>query len=232
MNALGGVVYAAENSIGVGIIGFERRAAVALVAIVGLLIIATYFTPHVWHHGEAREGLVVQDIVNHQRWILPLRNGELPSKPVLYHWLAASFALLLGLSDFAVRLPSVVGAVLMIGTTYAVAAFASNRRTALLAVGILSATYEFWDSGTEARVDMLFAALIGVALAAWYLWYCTGREFARGGAYLAMALAVLTKGPAGAILPAFVIFCFLMCQRDVRRLREFFSWHWVLMVLA
>jgi hypothetical protein len=78
--------------------------------IVALLTAATYFSPHIWHHGEAREALVIQDIVENHRWVLPLRNGELPSKPILYHWIAALFALPLGLSDFTVRLPSIVGA--------------------------------------------------------------------------------------------------------------------------
>lgn len=232
VNVVGRAVDAAESFVGVRATKAERIVAGAFLAIVALLICAAYFTPHVWHHGEAREGLVVQDIVNNHRWILPLRNGELPSKPILYHWMAAFFALLLGLSDFAVRLPSVVAAVLLIGVTYYVAAFATNRKTALYAVGILAATYEFWDSGTDARVDMLFASLIGLALVAWYFWYRTGREFARSAAYLAIALAVLTKGPAGAILPGLVIFCFLLCQRELGRLRDFFSWSWVLMVVA
>src|SRR6516162_6585799 len=39
---------------------------------------------------EAREALVVWEINHSGNWILPLRNGkEIPSKPPLYHWLAA-----------------------------------------------------------------------------------------------------------------------------------------------
>ena len=122
------------------------------------LVIAAYFSPHIWHHGEAREALVIQDIVHHHRWVLPLRNNELPSKPILYHWMAAGFALLMGLSDFTIRLLSVFGAALLAWVTYSIGAFAASRKTGLLAVGILASMFEFWDSGTEARVDMLFAA--------------------------------------------------------------------------
>jgi 4-amino-4-deoxy-L-arabinose transferase-like glycosyltransferase len=82
-----------------------------------------------------------------------------------------------------------------------VGAFGTNRKTGLLAVAILASTFEFWDSGTEARVDMLFAALIGAALAGWYFWYRSGSEHARAAAYLSIALAVLAKGPAGAAVP-------------------------------
>jgi len=210
----------------------DRVAVAALAAIVALLLVATYFTPPVWQHGEAREGMVIWDIVIHHRWILPLRGGELPSKPIFYHWLASGLALLMGLSDFTIRLPSVVGAALLASVTYVVATFGAGRKVGLMSIGILVATFEFWDSGTEARVDMLFASLIALALAAWYVWYGTGNRWAHALAYLAVALSVLTKGPAGAVLPGLVIVGFLLLQRELAKLGEFFSWPWLLLVLA
>jgi 4-amino-4-deoxy-L-arabinose transferase-like glycosyltransferase len=196
-----------------------------------LLVVAAYFSPHIWEHGEAREALVVQDIVNNDRWILPVRNGELPSKPVLYHWIATSFAMLIGPSDFTMRLPSLLGAALMLWVTCSLGALDNKATAGLLAAGILGSTFEFWDSGTEARVDMLFAALVGLSLAGWYLWYRSGAEFARATAYLAVALAVLTKGPAGAVLPAIVIVSFVAVERDFAKLFAFFSWRWIFVVL-
>jgi 4-amino-4-deoxy-L-arabinose transferase-like glycosyltransferase len=210
----------------------RNTAPIVLLTIAALLIAATYFSPEIWEHGEAREALVIQDIVNHQRWILPLRNSELPSKPILYHWMAASLALLIGLSDFTIRLPSAIAAMFLVSITYCLGALDGDRKTGLFAVGILAATFEFWDSGTEARVDMLFSALIGAALFGWYFWYRSNREIARAAAYLAAALAVLVKGPAGVVLPAFVVLCFLIVRQDVRSLLKFFSWHWVLIVVA
>ncbi|TMA98292.1 MAG: hypothetical protein E6J74_01620 [Deltaproteobacteria bacterium] len=141
-------LHSAENAVAIEAPKFNRIKAGVFFIIIVLLIVATYFSPHIWHHGEAREALVIQDIVKNHRWVLPLRNGELPSKPILYHWMAASFALPLGLSDFTVRLPSVVGAALLVWVTYAVGAFGTNRKTGLLAVAILASTFEFWDSGT------------------------------------------------------------------------------------
>jgi 4-amino-4-deoxy-L-arabinose transferase-like glycosyltransferase len=194
-------------------------------------MLAAYFSPHIWQHGEAREALVIKDIVNNHRWILPIRNGALPSKPVLFHWMAASVAIFFGPSDFAIRLPSLIGAALMLCLTYSFGAVNHNTMTGLLAAGILGSTFEFWDSGTEARVDMLFAALVGLSLTGWYLWYRSAGEVARATVYLSVALAVLTKGPAGAVLPAIVIFCFLAIERDLAKLFAFFSWRWIFVVL-
>jgi 4-amino-4-deoxy-L-arabinose transferase-like glycosyltransferase len=197
-----------------------------------LLMAAAYFSPHIWRHDEAREALVIQDIVKNHEWLLPLRNNELPSKPVLYHWIGAALAIPLGLSDFTVRSPSIIAAVAMVGITYRLGTLTGDRRIALLAVAILGTTYEFWDSGTEARVDMLFAALLGSALTAWYLWYRSGAELARAAVYLTAAGAVLAKGPAGVALPMLVVGSFVLAERNLRGLLKFFSWRWLAVAVA
>ena len=84
----------------------ERREKLLFAVIFAGLLLRVLFAPPIWNRGEAREGLVVLGIVHNQQWILPLRNGELPSKPPLFHWVAASASLILGESDFSTRLPS------------------------------------------------------------------------------------------------------------------------------
>src|SRR5437867_150223 len=58
--------------------------------------------------GEPREGLVVWEMTHGGGWMLPRRNGvELPSKPPLFHWLAAVTSLLHGATDeWSIRFPS------------------------------------------------------------------------------------------------------------------------------
>src|SRR6185436_4916755 len=73
--------------------------ALALVLLLALLLAWPLATPPIGHHAEAREGLVVQDILAHGHWILPRRNGELPSKPPLFHWIAAGIAHVAGAGD-------------------------------------------------------------------------------------------------------------------------------------
>jgi len=67
----------------------ERRDGLFFVVIFFGLLVRLALTPPIWHHGEAREALVVQGIVRNHEWILPLRNGAIPSKPPFFHWLAA-----------------------------------------------------------------------------------------------------------------------------------------------
>jgi len=198
--------------------------ALLFVLIFVALLLRVLLSPPIWHHGEAREGLVVQAIVHNHEWILPFRNGDLPSKPPLFHWIAALTASLFGLSDAAVRLPSAIGAEVMAIATFLLGRSMGGRKTGWLAVGALLGMYEFWDSGVDARVDMTFAACVTVSLTGFYFWYRAGGERARVTCYIAAAFAVLAKGPAGIVLPGIVIVGFLAAQGQLRFIWKLWSW--------
>jgi 4-amino-4-deoxy-L-arabinose transferase-like glycosyltransferase len=195
-----------------------------LAALVAVASVWPLLAPAIGTHGEAREGLVVQDIVRHGRWILPLRNGEVPSKPPLYHWIAAAVGDVLGLSDAVVRLPSALAAGVVLLLVLVAGVAAGGRAAGWLAVGALAGTYPFVESASEARVDMFFAACLTVSLLSFLSWYRGRDRRARAACYLAVAGAVLTKGPAGAVLPALVIVAFLARERRLDELRVLWSW--------
>lgn len=186
--------------------------------------------PPIGAHGEAREGLVVEHIVDHGRWILPLRNGELPSKPPLFHWIAATASHVAGPSDAMVRMPSALAAWLVLVLVYLVGSAAGGRASGWFAVGALAGMHTFFESATEARVDMLFAACVTLALVAFLRWDHHGVETSRPDpprarvlCYAALVAAVLTKGPAGAVLPGLVIVAFLAREGRLGRLHELWS---------
>jgi 4-amino-4-deoxy-L-arabinose transferase-like glycosyltransferase len=209
-----------------------KPADIALLAgIFAVLVILALLCPPIAHHGEAREGLVVQEIVHNHQWILPYRNGELPSKPPLFHWIAALLAHLFGLSDTIIRLPSAIAAGTIAVATFLLGGKIGGRRTAWLAVGALVGMFGFWDAGTEARVDMVFSACVTVSLAAFFFWYGTGGNRARAFCYLASACAVLAKGPAGIVLPGSVAVVFLALERRLDLIGRFWSWPLVVATL-
>jgi 4-amino-4-deoxy-L-arabinose transferase-like glycosyltransferase len=163
---------------------------------------------------------------------LPFRNGEVPSKPPLFHWIGASLAHIFGLSDFTVRLPSVIAAWMITILTFILATAIGGRKTAWLAVGALLGMYQFWVSATEARVDMVFTACVTVSIAGFFFWQRDGREGGRTLSYLAAACAVLAKGPVGAALPGVVILSFLAVERRLGLIWKFISWPLIALALA
>src|SRR5216117_2973334 len=90
-----------------------RRQVLAAAALVALAVVlaALPIGSDVYEGGEAREGLVVREMLDTGDWILPLWNGSVvPSKPPLFHWLVASSARLTGgqVTVRTLRAPSVV----------------------------------------------------------------------------------------------------------------------------
>jgi 4-amino-4-deoxy-L-arabinose transferase-like glycosyltransferase len=209
----------------------NRRDVLTFILVLAALLVRHFLSPPIWHHGEAREALVVRGIVHHQEWILPLRNSELPSKPPLFHWLAALPALLVGLNDFTVRLPSVIGAEVMAIATFLLGRAAGGRKIGWLSVGALLGMAGFWNSAAQARVDMVFSACITVAIVGFFFWFRDGHKGARATCYIATTCAVLAKGPAGIVLIGLVIVSFLFTERRLRLLWSFWSWPLVVFLL-
>lgn len=169
---------------------------------------------------EAREAQVVDIIVRDGTWVLPLRNGVIPSKPPLYHWLASAVSLAVGeVSEGTTRYTSQLCAALCVLlvtlVTYRFAQItradqsgAHPRRAALVAGAILSLTYGFYQLGCQAMVDMTFTACVWLALSSLVLNSHTDAEVGpvltpRGRAlfWLSCSIGVLARGPLALVLP-------------------------------
>jgi 4-amino-4-deoxy-L-arabinose transferase-like glycosyltransferase len=200
-----------------------RPADVALLVVVAGLLAWSLVVPPIWTRGEAREALVVGDFVEHGHWVIARRDGDLASKPPLFHWIAGVAALVVGLHDAAVRLPSALAALTLIALTGCLGVRIGGRAVGWTAAAILGGTAYFWSYAVESRVDMVFAAAVSTSLAGFFLWYARGSDRGRRVAHVAVAAAVLTKGPAGAVLPVATIVLFLVWQRELGRLRAFAS---------
>ncbi len=166
---------------------------------------------------EAREAQVIEVILRSNEWVLPLRNGIIPSKPPLFHWTGAALALIAGgVSEFLARLPShlyALGVLVCCGyVAYQLALLgrASEgsqhaRRAAMLAPGILALTYGFHQMASLAVVDMSFCFCAWAAFGA-LLWSIRGphegaaSQLGRGMFWILCALGILARGPLGGAL--------------------------------
>lgn len=168
--------------------------------------------------GEPREGLVVWEMYSSGNWILPAVNGDyIPFKPPLFHWLALLMSHLFGrVDEFTLRLPSALLAATGVLVTYRVAARLWGQNAGIVAGIVLVTCSEWWHAGTETQVDMTLAFF--VTAACWYFDFLYHeRDFGllkALGLPLLLALATLTKGPVGLVLPGFIFFVYLCFRRD------------------
>lgn len=201
-----------------------RRDWLGLALLAIVLLAWPLHTPRITTRGEAREAMVVRDMLREGHWVIGYRQGVIASKPPMHHWLALGPAALVGPTDAAVRFPAALGAVVLAGMTMRMGALAGGRAVGWLAAGALAGTQTFWRSALEARVDMVFAAAVATALVGFIAWCGGPRRRPPFVVYAALVAAVLTKGPAGVVVPALVIAAFVAWRREPALLRAAWSW--------
>ena len=193
---------------------FWHRAA--LLALCALLYFPYLGRLPFFNKGEPREALVVQEIAQQGNWLFPLKRGEeVPSKPPLFHWLAALTSMMGGgVSEMTVRFPSALLATVAVLLLYGLGRRMFDEETAFLGGLMLATTVAFQSEAVAARVDMTLAFFVTVVLVIFYLVYQGFlKENWLYGFYLLLGLGVLAKGPVGLILPAMVISCFLIARK-------------------
>jgi 4-amino-4-deoxy-L-arabinose transferase-like glycosyltransferase len=213
-----------------------RRWSIPTLAIYIALVIVASVGLELWGLGKApfhtggepREGLVVWRMTHPADWrdlILPRRDGptglELPSKPPLFHWLAAVTSLVHGSTDeWSIRFPSAALSLIGLLCVFAAGTALWSPAAGLIAALALMTMFEWARAATDARVDMTLT--FGLQLAFLSLLFFL-RNRAAGWLiplYIGITLAVLGKGPVGAALPGFVALLMLALTRDLSFLRQ------------
>jgi 4-amino-4-deoxy-L-arabinose transferase-like glycosyltransferase len=191
---------------------------------------------------EGVEAVAVQQMVEQGRLLFPQLNEREPVyKPPLFHWTATALEFLLGMhevTEFTLRLPSALYA---LGSVFITMLFVRRRyglHGAILSGLLLLASYSFLSKGRLGRVDMTLAFFETLALFAFLAWLSersndgpssaphvglVGRCRSRYVVALALGLAVLAKGPVGALLPGLAMGIFLVHRKRWRDLRALYS---------
>jgi len=197
-----------------------------------------------WNPDEPRYAQVAKEMVNRGDWILMHYNGKTyPDKPPLFFWLIAfSSFLWQGFSSFSVRFPAAFFGTLTVILTFFLGKTLYSSRTGFLSGLILATSLEYSYLSTRANIDTTLTFFTTASLLCFFQWYRHGQDKAKNlkevevkveekaktgnlwiyGFYIGMALATLTKGPVGFILPLSVSLIYLVFQKDwggMRRMR-------------
>ena len=184
---------------------------------------------------EPRYAAVAREMYQTGDYITPRLHG-IPwfEKPVLYYWGAALVFGILGVGEFASRLPSALAATASVFAIYFVCRKLWGRATAVFASLILGSCAGYLAFARAASTDMVLTACLTLALLSFLMGY-NGREPERRWWFLAfyafIGLGVLAKGPVAILLPALSLFGYLVFRGKHDEWKE---WHplYALMVLA
>jgi 4-amino-4-deoxy-L-arabinose transferase-like glycosyltransferase len=174
-----------------------------------------------WDVDEGVNAEAAREMLEAGNWVTPTFNFELrTAKPVFLYWLQATSYSLLGVNEFAARLPSVLAALLSVLVTYELGRRMFGRGTGLMAGLVLASAVEFCMLAHAATPDatLLFFTVVTF----YFLWLAIeqDRPWSYVPAGLGAGFAVLTKGPVGVALPGLVALLYFGWNRQLGKL-----WH-------
>jgi 4-amino-4-deoxy-L-arabinose transferase-like glycosyltransferase len=198
------------------------RGAAALLGLVAALLVFRLGAVPLLGPDEPRYARVAVEMHRAGEWVTPTLQGQ-PwlEKTPLYYWLAGGFFSLLGETEAAARLPSVLAALLLVGATALAGARLFGTRAGLQAGFVAGTSLLPFVYGRAASMDMLLGATVTVAIASAGL-----RLLDEAGPWavpLAAAfagLAALAKGPLGLLIPLLVVGAYVGATREWKWLRE------------
>ncbi|MGB3402803.1 MAG: glycosyltransferase family 39 protein [Microcoleaceae cyanobacterium] len=172
-------------------------------------------------------------------WITPYFNQDTRfDKPPLVYWLMAVGYQLLGVNEWAVRLPSAMAAILLTVAVFLVLRFfgflpgySANKTqqlwlSAWIGAALAALNLETIVWARQGVSDMLLNGCMGTGLICFFWGYAASEKAPQPPRliphigyllfYILTALAVLTKGPVGLVLPGIIILSFLLYLNQLK----------------
>jgi 4-amino-4-deoxy-L-arabinose transferase-like glycosyltransferase len=182
------------------------RHPLAALLLAGLvLFFFRLWAPGLMDPDEGRYAEIAREMLLLKDWLIPHLN-LLPylEKPPLVYWLTALSFKVLGLSEFAARLPSALCALGGIILAYGLGKAFWGPVAGLLSALVLATCGGYVVMGRLLTLDMALTFFLNLGVGLGYLALSRERPRLWPWAYLALALGVLTKGPVALVLAALI----------------------------
>ena len=176
-----------------------------------------------WDTDEGMHAATSKTMVETGDWLHPMLNGEpFYDKPPMFNWLVALSFVALGFTEFAARLPAAIAGLATVLVTYGYGRHAVGSQAAFLGAIVLATSLEFVVLSRVVVHDILLAFGVTTACLAFFAAYAGERRRTTHliVMYAATGLAVLAKGPVGALLSGGAVLTFLVLRRDPRFIRK------------
>ena len=196
------------------------RAALIAAAAGALATLPGLWSGTLWDNSETTYGEVAREVVLRGDWVVMHQNSA-PwyVQPPLYFWIGALFIKMLGLTSFALRLPSALATIAMgAATAYALARQTGERAGiyggVILSTGLLQAVV-----GRLAIMDALLDLCVALAILCWFRSLQKGVDRLFVAGWIACAFGFLAKGPVAPVIAALVTGAYAFWERRYAPLR-------------
>jgi 4-amino-4-deoxy-L-arabinose transferase-like glycosyltransferase len=215
------------------------RLLLAVLAAMFLLRLATLGSYPLMDTSEARYGEIARVMLTTGNMITPQEIPGTPfwAKPPLYAWLSVASMRVLGINEFALRLPSLLCALAVVLLSAQWAAGMAARRPSgappvlpalagLIAASLLATGLGFFAAAGAVMTDPVLAVCVTAMLAAFYQVAVRGSRSAwwRYGFFVAVGMGMLAKGPVVLLYGGLPIALWTLWQRRLAAVWSALPW--------
>ena len=147
-------------------------------------------------------------------------------KPPLFYWMQAASIKVAGINETSMRFWIILFAILGCLSVFYVGAKCYSRNVGVMAAGILATSLIYYCHSRIIILDLVLSVLLCGSLWAFFLAFVKENQSKIPKKYLIIAmyalsaLACLTKGLIGAILPGFIVFLWMLFTNNWKKLKE------------
>ncbi len=190
-----------------------------LLAVWFMVCIPNLGTPSLWDIDEGNNAEAAYEMMESDNWIVPTFNYNLRvDKPALLYWLQIFSYKTFGINEFSARFPSAIGGLFSMFATYLLGSIMFGTPCGFLAAIVLLAMPAWAGSAHFANPDSLLNASVAWAFFAFYCGYKNNNSTWLLWGGVITGLGMLAKGPIALAMPLLIIFCFLLWEKQVRKL--------------
>ncbi|GAC1438978.1 MAG: glycosyltransferase family 39 protein [Sediminibacterium sp.] len=149
-------------------------------------------------------------------------------KPPMLFWLSAASMQLLGVHDWAYRMPSFLFALLAIYATYRLTLLFYQKTIAQLSAMVLACSQAMFLILHDVRCDTMLMGWVAFSLWQMAAWYQDKKWKHFIWAFAGIAGGMMTKGPIALMVPVFALLPHFILRREWKQL---FRWEYLLGIL-
>ena len=166
-------------------------------------------------------------------WLTPTLYGEPQfEKPIFFYWLIEISYKIFGINEFAVRFPCALFGFLGLVGIYLLGRLLFSNRTGIFSAVILATSLEYLILSIGCVTDMVLFTLLLFGVLLFFYGQIRRKDYSYLLSSAAFALATLTKGPIGLLLPAFIIVLYLALTKNLAIFKKGFMLAGALIIFA